>query len=378
MNDPLRRLFALLLLLAAAPLAADDVSMPADIAKVMEQSNLVYSFGIGTGHIKKPLAKLECRARDSHERVVVDSEGRHLVAWPAKEEARPHFEKAEEHYAAKRLAEAGAEYAEGLRLDPDYGPGWLFGGDVPYGQGNYEEALTFYRRALALDPTLAQAHRFAADALRELGHYGEAEEEYVQALSYDPSYSNVLDALESLGEKAGFTVFRLELSPPKGAIGELVEGTVEIGIDPAHLEELGYLNCKAVWRHEAVWRARKLGRDPAAEYAWTPQEERECVAHYYLGLYQQIEKRLKEEATKGEGKRKKRQVKISEEEVLAAGPPILRHLHAVMQAKLFDGFVLFTTIGQRCPMTFPLMPDEMRGALEQYIRRFVILRPTPG
>src|SRR2546421_225700 len=81
--------------------------------------------------------------------------------------------------APQSYTAAGEAYQKGLALDPTYGPGWLYAGDIPFAQKDFPEALTRYKKALELDPTLAQAHRFAGDVLLKLGRLDEAKGEYV-------------------------------------------------------------------------------------------------------------------------------------------------------------------------------------------------------
>lgn len=340
-----------------------------DHVRLMSESKLSYD-ALPSGVVKKPVTGLECPARHSAQRVVVTGGGKQLVPWAPKPEAKEHFISAEEHFQAKRLAEAGAEYAAGLAIDPDFGPGWLYGGDVPYASGLYAEALASFRKALELDSTLAEAHRFAADALVRLGRYPEAREEYIQALADDPADPNALEALENLGRRAGFAVERPPaFAPPRAFLGELVSGHVEWVMNAGEAADwLPYVTCKAVWRHEDTFRTRKLGQKSGTPYAWSLAEERECVTSYYSGLLSSAEEKVKE--TNRQAGRKR--AKITEAEILAAAPSLFSHLQQVLAAQQLDGFVLFAVVGPRCPTTLALLPDDAHQAIESYLRSFVV------
>ena len=80
------------------------------------------------------------------------------------------------------------------------------------------------------------------------------------------------------------------------------------------------------------------------------------------------ESRLREQA-KAAGKSEE----ISEADVLAAMPPLERHIFDVSQAKLLDGYIVFEIIGQKCPRYMSLADDITKKQVEDYIRKYVIL-----
>jgi tetratricopeptide (TPR) repeat protein len=344
-----RSLSLALLALVARPGAAAEPSTPASIAAAMKGSKITYSL-VEPGAIKNPVKELDCPPRGPNLRVVVKPDTTSLVPWQPSKEAAPHFEAAEKSFSARDLAAAEAEYERGLAIDPSYGPGWLYAGDIPFARGDYAKALDDYRRALALDPTLAQAHRFAGDALFKLGRLAEAEDEYVAALAFDPSYDGPLQALELLGPRVGFTVVRRELMPPQRAIGELAGGTVQIEkTDPVWLP---YLRCKAVWRNDPAYRRAHLGATADAAYGWSLNEERDCLGVLLAaGL-----------------------------DAAGAKPPLVSHLQEVAGAGLINGFIDFAIVGRRCPVAAALLPEGVREETARYVRTFVVVRPpqSPG
>jgi tetratricopeptide (TPR) repeat protein len=324
-----------------------DDSLAGRFLRVMNASEWTYE--IGFGKVDDPVEELACPSRSTSMRVVESEGGKSLQPWNPAKNAERHFETAERHFSAERFEQAAGEYAKGLALDPEYGPGWLYSGDVPFGRGDYEAALAAYRKALALDPTLPQAHRFAADALMKLGRLAEAENEYLQAVVHDPSYRGAWQGLEILSDRAGFKVSRPEFSPPENVIGQRRNKKVRIGLDE-NSEWVGYFLCKAVWRHEEDYRRRELGDSSAKDYAWTLTEERECLASYLDGNL-----------------------------ALAAGkpekmPPTARRLYEAAEAGLVDGYIAVAVLGHRCPIAASMLPQEILDQAEQYVRRFVIVR----
>ena len=328
---------------------APDLPTPAHFLALQEKSRLIYKIGLAPLKTS-PVEELSCGERPNELRRVRSGDDWSLVEWRPAAEAAPHFAKAEELFSQHLLSEAAVEYHRGLELDPDYGPGWLYSGDVPFGKGDYAAALTAYRKALALDPTLAQAHRFAADALLKMGRLDDAETEYVRALIYRPSYDGAWSGLEYLGRLAGFKVNRPAFSPPAGALGERQGDRVSIGLAEKDMQWLGYFLCKAVWRNEPEY--RQAHGFKGEKYAWSTQEERECLFSYLGG---------------GLALAKNDPASLSSQ---------ARHLEEVVKADLLDGFLIVAVLGARCPLAVPLLSDSAFDQAEQYIRRFAIVRPS--
>jgi tetratricopeptide (TPR) repeat protein len=334
LNAPLR--LALLGLLAAFPLAAQEGSPEDGLLQAITSSKLHYDLA---GTVRKPVEELHCPARSTATRVVRLPDGtKQLQAWGA--DAAPHFDQAAKLFAAQRHAAAGE----------------------------------IYKQALELDPTLPQAHRSLADVLAKLGRFSQARDEYVQALVYDPSSAAAWKGLGDLGAKAGFTVARHDLLPPEGALGEAEEGRVPIALGPDQKQWVPYLLCKAVWRNEPSYRAKRLGKGGEGAYSWTVEEETECLSSYLVGNLNATETEIQEAAQKARPGAPPAEVPL--EQVLATAPPLLRHLKEAADAKLLPGYALFAVLGRRCPVAIATLPDEAQKDLERYIRRFVIV-PAP-
>jgi len=369
-HPPFRLALTLSFLTGISPLAAQA---PADLLKAMTASKLHYDLG-AKGPVEKPAEELHCPARSTQLRLVRSADGgKQLQLWQPAKEAEPHFDAAEKLFAAQSYEAAGEAYQKGLAVDPTYGPGWLYAGDIPFARKDFATALTDYRKALELDPTLPQAHRFAADVLLKLGRFPEAEDEYVKALVYDPSYDGALEGLGVLGVGAGFTVARHEFLPPAAVLGEAEGGRVPIALAAGQKPWLPYFLCRAIWRNEPPYRAQRLGRAAEGAYRWTLQEETECLLSYLVGNLNAAEGQLKEEAAR-KGRPK---AEIPAAAVLAGVPPLVRHLKEVADAGLLPGYALYAVLGQRCPSAIAMLPDTAQEDLERYIRRFVIVR-TPA
>jgi tetratricopeptide (TPR) repeat protein len=373
-----RSALTLSLLVASYPLAAQEGS-PEDLLKAISASKLHYEMGT-PGQVKKPVESLRCPPRSAAARVVQSASGiggtvsgaKAIESWKPAAAAAPHFAEAEKLFAAESYAAAGQAYGQALELDPAYAPGWSRAGDIARTRKDLPAALTSYKKALALDSTLAAVHRSLGEVLAKLGRLPEAQDEYVKTLVYDPSSGPALEGLQGLGPGAGFTVARREFLPPEGVLGEPEAGKVAIALAPEQKQWLPYFLCKAVWRNEPSYRTQRLGKEGTAAYNWTVQEETECLVSYLVGNLNATETEIREAAKKANPSGELADIPLSQ--VLAAAPPLTRHLREVADAGLLPGYALYAVLGRGCPLAIALLPDQAQADLERYIRRFVLVR----
>lgn len=86
-------------------------------------------------------------------------------------------------------AAALGEYAEALRIDPQFARGYNNLGAALMDLGKAEEAMTQFDRALSIAPRYPEAHHNMGRALVERGRLEEAVEQFRQALADDPDYA---------------------------------------------------------------------------------------------------------------------------------------------------------------------------------------------
>ncbi len=355
--------------LFAVPVSQGEEPLPPKLLQIANRSKLVYE--IGSTPVKKPLSDVACEGTSSGFRAARAGSAKvELVPWEPKPDAKPHFEEAERLFGAKQMDEALQAYDKGLALDPEYGPGWLFSGDVPFGKGDHLEALRRYRQAIALDPTLAQAHRFAAHALERLGRYDEARDEYLEALLYRPGYKEADQALRALALQTDFWVRRVPFVPPAGLVGERAGKNVPVGVAVGKEEEipgwLTYAMCKAIWRNEDDYRAERLGR--REPYRLTLDEELECTKAYFEARVAALPN------PPGAGAEEDSSPTSMGGDSFADAPKDLRTLIEIYQTGVLPGYVLVEGLGARCPDIMRTLAPNGIEAARRYLRESVIVR----
>lgn len=357
----MRRSIFLLLLFLSSPLAAQWKS-PAWYLKQLSESKKTYK--IESKPAPNPIDEYTCRARVL-EYVRIRSGDHWTLGIPKRHpDSAKLLAEAEELYDKKQYAEAAERYRKMIALDAnDVIAHLLLGDTFLFGDGDNAAALAEYRKALAIDPTFSPAYFFSANALMRLDRADEARAAVVAALSYNPTYENLYRALDTKTGAYGLRpLARHRFEPPRGYVGKPDDkGIVVYG--GADGEWLTYAVCKAVLRNEPAARKEVLGDAEAVEASF--EEERACVVAQVDGSLERTRAMLEKKAG---GK------PVSDADVRNAAPPLVRHLADVLDADLFDGYVAFEILGQRCPIAATMYPQEVHEAVAKYVGRYVAVK----
>lgn len=99
-------------------------------------------------------------------------------------------------YAARRFAEAAAEYEKAAAGCPEDAVFWVDLADSFYVREDYEKAKALFLKALSIDPWNREAHRFLSDAELQLSNGEAAVHHLVLAVVSDPIYEAGWSALK--------------------------------------------------------------------------------------------------------------------------------------------------------------------------------------
>jgi len=332
---------------------------------IANESKIGYVIGVQLPKGAKPVLLPRCEddADASLLRVVLRSDGkRELVPWETKKQAADLFWRAEEAFSKQDWKTAQALYSKVLELDSDYGPAWLFSGDVAYRMGDFEEALRRYRKAIELDKTNPTAHLFAGDALLQLGRQEEALREYLLALAYRPTYRLAEAKIRSLGAKIGYFFFRMPFDPPDGVFPAKKGENVHVPTDPKAKDAVAWLSfslCQAVWRYEPEYRKDVANR----QEPFSLERDAECIQAFWDSwgdvLKEEAAKKLEE---KPEGQEKPA---ITAEDVSERG----KHVARVLVTNTLPGYVLVEYLGMRCSRAMRFLPDAAIELAVEYLSK---------
>ena len=356
----MRRIIPVLLLFVALPLAAAEAKSLAWYLQQLMESKHVYN--MDSKPAANPIDEYTCTSRApgiarirSGNRWTLGLPPRHPDSGKLADEAEAFFDK-------KQYAEAAKRYRQMLELDPNDIIGHLLYGDVFFfGEKDYAAALVEYRKALEIDATNPAALFFSANALMRLDRADEARAAVVTALSYDPVYASLNKVLDTDPENFGLRpVTRHRFAPPRGYLGKPDSKGITIHAD-AGGEWLSYAICKAVLRNEPAARQAVLGNAEAVGASF--EEEWACVTAYIDGNLESTRAKLEKSGRK-----------VDDAAVRNAAPPLVRHLAEVRDRGLFDGYVAFEILGQRCPVAASMYPEPLHEAVERYVAQYVVVK----
>jgi hypothetical protein len=282
-------------------------------------------------------------------RVVVEEGRRSIQAWPENPKAEALIAQGEEHYRARRYAEAAKLYEQALAMCPDcylarayLGDALLFGGDAA-------SALVHYQKATELNPHDFRLYYFQGSALVRLGRLKEALKAWAWSLVLNPR-NPVLRQFFRQNQELGL-VIRGDVLVPRGFARKEGEEVV-VEFDPDYgAAWLAFANCKALWLGEPSHRQEMIG---TTGHYFSSIEETECLASVAM-----VHMGQKEQGTEG------------------PTDPSLDRLMAVIGDGMIMELVLFEIAARVHPQYTLTLDDAERQRLLTYVLQHVLV-PVGG
>lgn len=278
-------------------------------------------------------------------RVVVKDGHRVIEEWPENSQAQELINQAEEHYQARRYAEAAKLYEKAVAVCPDCYLARAYLGDAKLFAGDAAAALADYQRATEINPNDYRLYYFQGSALTRLGRLKEAREAFAMSLVLNPR-NPILRQFFRQNPGVGMVVTDDVLVPRGFAHADGKDVVVEFDPDygPAWM---AFANCKALWIGEASHRQEMTG---TTEPHFSSIEETECLASAVM-------------------------VHAAQKKKGEQGPsdPTLDRLLAVVQDGMADELILFELAARVHPQYTLTLEDEERQRLKAYVLQHVLL-----
>jgi tetratricopeptide (TPR) repeat protein len=277
-------------------------------------------------------------------RVVLEDGHRILQEWPGHPEAEAIIGRAEEHYRARRFAEAAKLYEQAIAVCPDCYLARAYLGDATLFGGDAAGALVHYRRAAEINPHDYRLYYFQGSALARLGRVEEAIEAWVWSLVLNPR-NPIIRQFFRQNLELGLLI-RDDVIVPRGFARKEGE-EVLVEFDPDYgAAWLAFANCKALWLGEPSHRKEMTGRE---EHSFTSTEETECLLS--AAVVHEAQKEQKE----------------------ARVDPSLERLVEIMRDGMVTELVLFEMAARVHPQYILTLGDEDRQRLRTYVLRYVLV-----
>lgn len=329
-----------------------QISLPSDIIAILEKSENSYAITSPTDlkdiNPDKYAETIWPQGRAlSLPRVTKTSDKRlSLTAWEVPNEVQALLAAADVPFQKKKFEEATAKYRELVDRFPDFYKAWLYYGDCLFSLGKYPEALEAYTKGVDLNPYDYQGHLFKGHALVKLNRHEEALREWVRTLALRPHQTTVVKLLSQYRGALGIDIDDTGFDP-RALVRR--EGSVIKVYTPPEAPWLAWATCKAVWLGEPSYRQRKTG---SKDYAWGSTEEWECLVNLYAARANETQDKKAEPDKQ------------------------LDRIFHIGQDQMLNSFMLYEIVARVSPDSLLMTPDEERDKLEEYIRRYVVMKRT--
>ena len=339
----------LLLSLASTSLKAQKLHDPSEIFQLISDSRLKYLIeqdddiqGVpfetpqltpGMGLIKTPSG--------------ADS----LGILELRDEAIPHWEKAEEAFAAKNFAEAITWYRKLLKIQPEYHSAYTMIGDAHFNMGQYDSARFYLEFAIEENYVDYQAHWFLASTLKKLGDDEEALHQITIAHILNPGHTILKQVLNANRKRLDRTWKEWSFAPAYELVEEM-EDEVRVRFASGWMM---YSLAKALWAYEPGYvETMGLTED---DVSLSALPEKEALLSFIIE--QSLARNAVEEGEKDESA-------LPAREVLEMAD----RLAEIFEADMVELFIYYEIIGKQYPRIFSAMSPETIEHFVQYVNRY--------
>lgn len=261
-------LLLLLLLSLQALVFAQEIHTPAEILKILEESELTYMIE----QLKEQIEPVD-RSDDVNLNNFYRKEGKGEITshkYVLKEEAEAYASKAEEYFRKGKVKQAREMYLKVLEEDPEYYKVITYIGQTHGIEKDFDKAIKWYKKAIKSNYIDYMAHWFLADAYKEKGRLNDAVKEITIALVLNRNNPRIQKSFNMIYESK-------KLKTPEWAFTPQMK-LDSVGPNKVTLayggDWLGYALAKAVWKFEPGYRA-SMG---VKKNTFSTTEEREALA----------------------------------------------------------------------------------------------------
>lgn len=297
---------------------------PAEIMKIMEESELMYE--IGPDFVAAPADSPVVLSSQVY--LQKTERGHSLVMFSISEQARSVFDRAEEAFRSGKFVEAIAQYRRLLEVQPDYLHAVTLIGDAYFCMQEFDSAKANLERSIELNFVDFYAHWFLADTYARMGDVESALREATLAHILNVNHANLQKAIRHHRKMAGRPWKEWAFTPEYTISKE--GNTVSIQTSP---EWMGYAMVKALWAHEPGYAASMLDR-PRETLAIVWPEEKEAIV------------------------------------MLLPYKEKFQHIGDIIDAGFFQEFVLYEITARRHPSVLVVLPHEELMRVVEYVNMF--------
>lgn len=256
--------------------AEAEYHTPADIIKIIDESNIEYQLDQIGKNDKLPQPKLELIEHGIF--LKKDKDGSvNITTYESEQKNNPEYNSlladAEIEFNAHNYSKAREKYQQILNIDPNNAQIMTYLGQVYSEENKPDEAFNMYQKAITINFLDYMAHWFLADMLVTRDKLDEAVHEITIAHLLNRNNPRVLSELKAVYKKAGRSYPEWTFTP-RCILTSKSPDVVSLKTDIACQEWFAYSICKAVWQYEPNYRETMMKKTKEADFL---VEEHECL-----------------------------------------------------------------------------------------------------
>jgi len=297
---------------------------PAEIMKIMENSELTYEIG---GDYIVPLP--DSPVVLSNQMFLREKEGGYsLETYSLSDQTRQVLQEGEEAFHNEDFGKAMTLYQQLLEVQPEYFHALTLIGDAYFSIGQFDSAKSWFSRSIELNFADYNAHWFLADTYEKLNNMEAAADEATIAHLLNVNHSNLRKAVRYYRERTNHPWKEWVFDPQYALSKDGNEVTIK-----TTAEWLGYALVKAAWAYEPGYAQSMLGNQKDKLVVVWPEEKEAIMA------------------------------------VLASNEK-LSHINDIIDKGFFTEFILYEVTAKMKPSILVLLPREMFARMVEYVNTF--------
>ncbi|MPM10922.1 hypothetical protein SDC9_57259 [bioreactor metagenome] len=322
-------LFAILLLGISA--IAQKIHSPAELLKIMENSEISYEISSMETPVKCPDYSSNLNYNESY-RAVTDS-GIYTYKYSISDEAAEFFKKAEGFFQKIMIDSAQKYYKKTLEVDSSLYFVMTYLGQTFEHQNDSKNAIYWYKKAIEKNYIDYMAHWFLADAYKATGQLDKAVDEITIARILNRNNPRIKSAFDNIYKAAKRKTEDWYFNP-QIELEKTGEKKVKVSFDS---KWTGYAIAKAIWEFEPGY-SLSMGVE---EGVYSTIEDKECLISQIIGM-------------------ENAKVKYKKD-------PQLRIMKTAAENKFLTEYILFEIVLPENPQVAFQLTEEIIESMKNYI-----------
>jgi len=339
---------AIFAFLVLSTVSAEELSNLDEIVSIIQDSG---RFDFHMTYFDKKIETEKALARYGEcnsNQIIVEKDGKRIVEiYKPSAEVAKLVKDAEKAMALNEWDQAEKKLKKAKEMESYFFKIDVLIGEIAFARKKYQEAIAHFNKAINKNSVSFQAYKLRGDCHEKLGKLEMARDDYISALINNRNHKETWQALDDLGGKMGFAVYR-DPFVPLYSIQKLETGVVRIYFDEKERARwMPYSFTKAVWKFQPGYFRKRTGKD---FYEPALKEETECIRNMIWGY----------DAFRLRGDYKE--------------DPFIERIKRIRSKFFLRDFIYFEVMSPENPEILLKLKLKFREDLKDYIKTFILVK----